>query len=358
MRYDLQRIADGEQGTDQTVRQIGRLVMEDLQKPNLRLFTLSILERAGADTRSASQMARSIYHWVKSRIRYVRDPQVIETVQSPLITLKVKAGDCDDHAGLVVGMALSVGLAARFVVCGTGANTFSHIYPEININGEWTPADTTVKIPFGKAVRLPAKKIYNFEGEPMGYALGAAVMPAQNPNDLAPKVKGAVWSTLWRNWQTGMINRSDLASYLRVIDEGNSPYRGTPYNGMMRQAIVEFMTYVDRAQLKPKKAEGMGGGYSGLNGFLSSVIKAVASVVTAPAKAVISVVNTAIKTAGAIIGNTAQGAQQGAGQPVVVSTPGSTTAVYTDPNSFTKYLPWIALGLVGVIVLPRLLGRR
>lgn len=358
MRYNLQRIAEGEQGTDQTVRQIGRLVMDDLQRPNLRLFTLSVLERAGADTRNPAQMARAIYSWVKNRIRYVRDPQVIETVQSPAVTLKIKAGDCDDHAGLVAGMALSVGLTPRFVVVGTGHNTFSHIYPEININGEWTPADTTIRLPFGKAVRLPAKKTYNFEGEPMGYSLGAAALPRVNPNMLAPKIKGAVFSTLWRNWQSGMTNRSDLASYLRVIDEGNSPYRGTPYDGMMRQAIVEFREYVDRAQLQPKKAEGMAGGYSGLNGFLSSIIKAVASVVTAPVKAVVSVVQTGIKAAGQILSNTAQGAAQGAQAPVVASSPGSTTAVYTSPGGFTQYLPWIALGLAAVVILPRLIGRR
>jgi hypothetical protein len=358
MRYNLQRIADGEEGTDQTVRKIGQMVMDDLHRPTLRLFTLSVLERAGADTRSQSQMARAIYAWVKNRIRYVRDPQVLETVQSPLATLKIKAGDCDDHAGLVAGMALSVGITPRFVVVGTGANSFSHIYPELNVDGKWMPSDTTIRLPFGKAVRLPAKKIYNFEGEPMGYALGAAVLPRVNPNMLAPRIKGAVISTLWRNWQSGLINRGDLLSYLRVIDEGNSPYRGTPYDGMMRQAIQEFREYVDRAQLKPKKAEGVSGGYSGLNGFLSSIIKAVASVVTAPVKAVVSVVQTGIKAAGQILSNTASGAAQGAQAPVVASTPGSTTAVYSSPGGFTQYLPWIALGVAAIIIVPKLIGRR
>lgn len=54
----------------------------------------------------------AIAHWVGSNVKYVSDPNGFEYVASPIETLKVRAGDCDDFAVLLASLYESIGLDA------------------------------------------------------------------------------------------------------------------------------------------------------------------------------------------------------------------------------------------------------
>ena len=119
IRFTLEQIPYGEAGTDATVRKIASLVDQAVKDQRVRLVALRILEWAGAENHSTTAAAKSIFRWVKHHIRYIRDPVGLETVQAPEVTLRLKAGDCDDHTALVAALAMSLAISMVEVVRST-----------------------------------------------------------------------------------------------------------------------------------------------------------------------------------------------------------------------------------------------
>lgn len=282
MHYSIRQIADGEVGTDQTLKAIGELVSKAIKRPYLRLKCLEILRSQGVPDRNPQKAAEAIFNWVRHHVRYVNDPVGVETIQDPEITIDLGAGDCDDHSALVGSLAMSIGIPARFAVVGLTKDHLQHIYPELLINGRWTPADTTETNQLGKPpASMPTKKFYSLTGEPamngLGLGQGRGVVVSQET--LTPAIYRTVLKILKENWQAGRINRTDVKSYLRVIDEGNSPAHGTFANPVMREAIQAFLNYVNTNQLQSFKPEGALSGLNGLDGFLSSIWNGVKKVV-------------------------------------------------------------------------------
>jgi len=96
------------------------------------------------DLRDVDRIAGAIYKWMVRTINYVRDPWDIERIQSPLVTLAQKAGDCDDHAILGAALLQSLGVQTGFrIVSRTGAG-YDHIYAVYHSPAGWKSFDTTV----------------------------------------------------------------------------------------------------------------------------------------------------------------------------------------------------------------------
>ncbi len=165
MKFELSGIPDGELGTDLTVDKIGQLVNASLLQPIVRIYTLNLLNSNNYNSRSQFESASIIFNHIKRYIRFIRDPYCIETIQAPEITLNLKYGDCDDQAALMAAMALSIGIPARFRVTGQSPDKFQHIFTELLIGGEWTPADTSEMTSLGERIpRQPYEKIYYYKG--------------------------------------------------------------------------------------------------------------------------------------------------------------------------------------------------
>jgi len=280
MDFSVRDIPSGEAGTDITLRALGDLVNRSTRKPFIRLKALSILRSAGLSGRDHYAAARALFYWVRSSIRYVNDPVNVETIQSPEITLKLSAGDCDDHSALVAALAMNIGIVPRFRVVGLSRQKFQHIYPELFIGGKWVPADTTETASFGEyPVAMPETKFYSFAGEPIMSGIGQnqAVVQVER-SKLIDLVYRSTLETIQGNWRNGIINRGDLKSYLRVIDEGNSPGHGTFADVGMRKAIQDFLNLVEQNQIRALKPETMTS-LQGMDGFLSSIWKGVKKVV-------------------------------------------------------------------------------
>lgn len=292
MQYRLSQIPSGERGTDATVKAICELVSQSLQRPYIRQLALDVIKKSESRTPSPAQQAQSLYYYVRDNIAYVQDPIGVETVQSPENTVKLRAGDCDDHSALIAALSMAIGIPARFRVIGVHNDRFAHIFPELNLSGRWIPCDTTIRKYFGyRAPIMPAEKIYNFEGdEIMNVSQYMATSPITK--SVAEKVTyNSVIRTLKSNWNSGKINLDDVQGYLRVIDEGNSPARGTMFEPIMRKAIVDFITQVKRYGLVSAKPIGAMNGLEGLDGFLSSIWSGVKKAVGG----VVSVVKGAVK---------------------------------------------------------------
>jgi hypothetical protein len=93
-----------------------------------------------------------IAEFVRDRIRYVRDINYCETIQSPDVTLRVAAGDCDDKAMLVCSLLMSIGNQCRFIAVDQG-HGYCHVWTQVLFNDKWINVETTEPVPVGQPSR-------------------------------------------------------------------------------------------------------------------------------------------------------------------------------------------------------------
>lgn len=278
MVYSLAAIPSGAAGTRATVRRMADLANQAVSQQLVRLVALRVLEQQQVSGRNPLATARALYTWVQRRIRYVKDPVGLETVQSPEVTLKLRAGDCDDSATLLVALATAVGLRSRFVVIGPHVDAMQHVYAQLQVNGQWLNADTTTPGDLGKPdPRMPAVNLFSVRGEPMH--LGA-------PQTMPPVPKEALYNVAYiaakkkirDNWRDGLINRADIQGYVTVIDQGNSPLRGTFADAAIRQAALDVLDEKNaRGETAPK---GEMSDLADMGFFLGSVVSFVGKAVS------------------------------------------------------------------------------
>lgn len=80
----------------------------------------------------------AILNWVRTNIRYSRDPRTIEQVKTPAVVVETRTGDCDDMSVLLGTLAGSMGAPVRLVAAGasdaprlpTGRRLLSHVWVE------------------------------------------------------------------------------------------------------------------------------------------------------------------------------------------------------------------------------------
>jgi len=117
---------------------------------------LAVRERAAALTQHLPQKSwtreiRALHEYVRDGIRYLKDTNGVEVVQTPVVTMAVKHGDCDDKATLLAALLESIGHPARFVAVGFEPGKYSHVYVESKIGEQWAPLETTSMMSPGMA---------------------------------------------------------------------------------------------------------------------------------------------------------------------------------------------------------------
>lgn len=103
--------------------------------------------------------ASSLFYFVRDRIRYVRDVDGVETLQTPDKTLQFRGGDCDDKTILLGALLQSIGHPVRLVAVGFSPGVFSHVYLETKIGAKWVPLETTEPQEFGWAPPNPRERL-------------------------------------------------------------------------------------------------------------------------------------------------------------------------------------------------------
>lgn len=135
----LGAIPDGVPGVRVTLRTMARLARDG--KLVVRPVALQLTQHLAQRDRPAE--VRALHEFVRDRIRYVRDPRAVETLQAPERTLQIKAGDCDDKAILLAALLESIGHPSRFHAIGFAQDNFSHVYVETKLGARWLPLETT-----------------------------------------------------------------------------------------------------------------------------------------------------------------------------------------------------------------------
>lgn len=139
----LQYLPEGAAGTRATLKAMAAYVREYRKNLRVRELALSIVRDVGGH-KNFKGAAAAICEWVKSHIQYVRDINEVETVQTPLVTLDYRQGDCDDQATLMAALLEAVGFNTRLrAIKLDPGGAFEHVVAEAQIDNSWVPLETT-----------------------------------------------------------------------------------------------------------------------------------------------------------------------------------------------------------------------
>lgn len=94
--------------------------------------------------------AKSLFEFVRDRIRYVRDIAGVETLQDAERTLQLGQGDCDDKSVLLASLLQSINHPARFHAVAFTPGKFSHVYVDTLVGRQWVGLETTKPWPMGQ----------------------------------------------------------------------------------------------------------------------------------------------------------------------------------------------------------------
>lgn len=122
--------------------------------PHTRAVLAEILRGAPANITGHPaglwNMVQRIFYWVRSRVRYVRDPRQKELFQALGVTLQNGFGDCDDFTGALAALLKGAGFRVKARVIATRpGGPYVHIYPLVEVAGKWKALDATVNFPPG-----------------------------------------------------------------------------------------------------------------------------------------------------------------------------------------------------------------
>ena len=147
LRSTRVRIAGGDRGIAQTIRYMYGAVMgnEGVHSPEIRRQALKIVELV--PSRDQQREIATVLQWVKNNIKF--RGEYAETVQTPLVTLQLHAGDCDDQATLIAALLASLGYKTRFSTVAADPSApwaYSHVFTEVfqRRTGQWISVDSTV----------------------------------------------------------------------------------------------------------------------------------------------------------------------------------------------------------------------
>lgn len=153
----LADLPPGEHGTATTLRLMSRYVRGFKTSGQVRETALALI--SGVRQKDYPGEARAVFDWVRDHIRYVRDINGVETLQTPLATMELGAGDCDDKSTLLATLLESIGHPTRFVAAGyQEPGRYSHVYVESRLGARWVPMDATlIDEPMGSIPRAQVR---------------------------------------------------------------------------------------------------------------------------------------------------------------------------------------------------------
>jgi transglutaminase-like putative cysteine protease len=135
-------IPGGDGGVKATLRLMVRLVKQYKLDLNVRNMALDLTGHLPPKDRSSELTA--LQHFCRDRIRYVNDVDGVETIQTPVQTLNLRAGDCDDKATLLCALAASIGFATRFCAIGVRGEEFSHVMAQARLGDDFINCETII----------------------------------------------------------------------------------------------------------------------------------------------------------------------------------------------------------------------
>lgn len=146
--YTLSIIPDGPEGVRVTLREMSKITQVYKKAPAIREMALSLVR--DLPSKAWSMEVKRLHAFVRDNIRYTRDILGCETLQTPVQTLRVGQGDCDDKSMLLGSLLNAIFHPVRYVAIGFQPNSYVHVFPETKIAGKWVALETTENWPVGR----------------------------------------------------------------------------------------------------------------------------------------------------------------------------------------------------------------
>lgn len=146
-RAALSGIPNGTAGSIATMRTMRQLVRDAIRDPAQKVRESAITILRGVNM--FSDQVRTLQQWVQNNIEYRRDPPDVELVQTPQVTLQLRAGDCDDHSVLTAALLQATGHPTRFIAIGLDGAPLSHVLTQTLIGTSWVAVETIERRPLG-----------------------------------------------------------------------------------------------------------------------------------------------------------------------------------------------------------------
>lgn len=111
----------------------------------------------GVDVQNAHEVAASIWRYIRNRVRWIPDANGVELLQTPIVTLRQRYGDCDDQATLAAAMLAALGIPAGFeAIAYRQKGVFDHVYALYWDGVGWHMLDPTAEARPGPGTMRPA----------------------------------------------------------------------------------------------------------------------------------------------------------------------------------------------------------
>jgi Transglutaminase-like superfamily len=150
MKYSEQEIPDGDEGVDETVRQMIEMSTEDAEHLRIQELAKRLKRKTDIET------VRAIFAHVQANVRYENDPEDKELLIRPrhVLSRRRPFGDCDDMTMALAALYLASGFPVRIRVIewkydddGEPIPFFTHVYPLVYVPSleGWIPTDAVIE---------------------------------------------------------------------------------------------------------------------------------------------------------------------------------------------------------------------
>ncbi|MCW5830679.1 MAG: transglutaminase domain-containing protein [Deltaproteobacteria bacterium] len=143
--YNMSR---GMKGTKITLAHMALVMWKTSHSTRLARFARDVISRAKIREYDQLGEITALFSWVRRNVRYTRDPQNHEWLQTPLVTVLFGHGDCDCQAMLLGTLLMSIGYPVRIVIVGNAPDQFFHVFLAARYRkdgqDQWIDLDPTV----------------------------------------------------------------------------------------------------------------------------------------------------------------------------------------------------------------------
>jgi transglutaminase superfamily protein len=108
---------------------INEIVYDDA---SLRNYALSIIQESNSTDKE--QIVNMVYRYIVENFQYISDPKNEELIRSPMQTINIKGGDCEDLSILLISLLENLGIKTFLVL--TDEHAYALAY-DINIGNLW-----------------------------------------------------------------------------------------------------------------------------------------------------------------------------------------------------------------------------
>lgn len=140
-------LPSGIAGVRATLNEMRKMVRDYKKSDQVRSLAAEIV--APLQQKNFMGEIKRLHAYVRDNVRYLRDINGVEVLQSPPETMRRGYGDCDDKAILLAAMLEAIGHPTRFVAIGKAPGKFTHVYVETRNGPNWIALETTEPVEAG-----------------------------------------------------------------------------------------------------------------------------------------------------------------------------------------------------------------